>query len=621
MLLEKTTYLDDFPISIRMGKVTEYPIHYHLDVDFIYVLKGEVRLKNVCHHYLLKEGDVFTNSGHEIHGLTATDKDNVVAIVQVSNRFFTKYFPALTKACFMTYTKNDKHLRLDTLQKMLLQILLDYSRKSFHYKNTCIDHMIDAIKYLNQHYNLFAFEGQVVVNFNNDNPVIVERISRITNYIYANHASKISLEELAESEHLSTFYISHLIRDYIGLNFKEFLCFARVEMSEIILLETDRKISVIARDVGFSTTAYYEKFFKKWFGHSPQEYRQLYTPQILSAARPPRLELLPANQAIHLIKQRLSAVRDQEKSASVIHGTQLTVDVKEKMPPILDLQHTLEVVITHEDWDVMGQRLFTFLSELNASGVILAMRPEDSDATTAQIADHLRSAGYEVSIACDNGLCGGSSAGYDSIAAGIQLFRTRLASREKTLHCRLRDQGEPSRILKGAPSCLTSCLVPKPSFYAYKLLQKIKGTVISLENHYAVIKNDLAGRGAYTLVSINYREDIQHLPSRNAGVYETNDLLRAFQDELHIDFNLPVEAGHYAIAKYELTNANSIFAHMSQLGFPEVFPLAEGWIRMLNTQPQAQVSLEHVDGMLNVSSGIKGAGIHVIVVEKVSQTD
>lgn len=620
MLFEKATYLDDFPLNIRIAKVTEYPIHYHQDVDIIYVLKGEIRLKNVCHHYLLKEGDIFTNSGHEIHGLTATDKENVVAMIQVSNRFFTQYFPTLTGACFMTYGKNDKHFKLDTLQKMLLHILLDYSRRSFYYKSTCIDQMIDVIKYLNQHYNLFAFEGQSVVNFNNDNPVIVERISRIINYIYANHASKITLEELAEREHLSTFYVSHLIRDHIGINFKEFLCFARVEMSEILLLETDRKISVIAKDVGFSTTSYYDKFFEKWFGHTPLEYRQLYTSHILSSVRPARYILLSDNQAISLIKRCLSAVSDQEKSSSVINRLQLTVDVNPQMPPVMNIHPFLEVVITQEDYHTMGERLFNMLYDLRASKVILACRQGDSETTAALIANRLSFIGYEVFTVYDNGLYCGSSAGYDSIAAAIHIFRTYFISKENMLHCRLRDQGEPSRILKGAPSCISSCLVPKPSFYAYKLLKNIKGELLDWGKYYYVIKNDLSEKDSYTLVVINYNDDIQNLYMRNASVFEVNDIIRSFQHELQVDFSIPVESGQYVIAKYALSNSNSIFMHMSHLGFPEAFPLPEAWAHMLNTEPQAQVSVENVDDKLNISSAIKGAGIHIIVVKKVSRT-
>ena len=184
MLFEKTIYENDFPINMRIMQVVEYPIHYHHDIEFVYVLKGEVRLKDVCSNYLLKEGDLFTINGHEVHGLTATDKDNVVAVIQISNRFFTQYFPSLGKACFMTGGKNDTHNKLDQLRKILLRILLNYSCKSFNYKNDCTYQMIDAVRYLNEHFNLFAFEGQDVLNFKSNNPVIVERISRIINYVY-----------------------------------------------------------------------------------------------------------------------------------------------------------------------------------------------------------------------------------------------------------------------------------------------------------------------------------------------------------------------------------------------------------------------------------------------------
>ena len=149
MLFEKTTYLDDFPINIRIASITEYPLHYHKDVEFIYVLKGEVRSKCVCSHYLLKEGDIFTNNSREVHSLTATENENIVAIFQISTRFFTQYLPKLHKACFMTYIRNSKDPKLDTLRKMLLHILLNYERKSFNYKNTCICQMIEVIKYLN----------------------------------------------------------------------------------------------------------------------------------------------------------------------------------------------------------------------------------------------------------------------------------------------------------------------------------------------------------------------------------------------------------------------------------------------------------------------------------------
>ena len=252
MLFEKLTYQDDFPINVAIASLEEYPIHYHQDIEFLYVLKGSVSLKNGSCIYTLQEGDIFVNAGHEIHGMKATDEENVVAIIQISTRYFSQYFPSLGAACYRTYSKKAANARLDNLREMLLQIILQYNIKSFNYKNDCIRLMKDVINCLDKYFNLFAFEEEMPINVESVDQIAIDRISRIINYIYQNYAEKIRLEELSAMEHLSMFYVSHIIKNCTGKNFREFLCFARVERSEVLLLDTNKKISQIAKDYGKS---------------------------------------------------------------------------------------------------------------------------------------------------------------------------------------------------------------------------------------------------------------------------------------------------------------------------------------------------------------------------------
>lgn len=130
-------------------------------------------------------------------------------------------------------------------------------------------------------------------------------------------------------------------------------------------------------------------------------------------------------------------------------------------------------------------------------------------------------------------------------------------------------------------------------------------------------KNDPPGAGSYTLVVMNYNEDILRLCSREAGAHETCDVIASFKDELSVDFSMPAKPGQYVVAKYAVTADNSVFSNMADLGFPSRFPLADSYARMLNNAPQSQVSIETVTAeTLHVSSVIKGAGINVIVVAK-----
>ena len=46
MLFEKIEYSDSFPINIKIGNMLEDPVHYHQDIEFVFVLNGEVLLRS-----------------------------------------------------------------------------------------------------------------------------------------------------------------------------------------------------------------------------------------------------------------------------------------------------------------------------------------------------------------------------------------------------------------------------------------------------------------------------------------------------------------------------------------------------------------------------------------------
>ena len=305
MLLQTITYPDDFPINIRIVEIKNVPLHYHSDIELIYVLSGKVHLTNGYGSFTLTEGEVFTNNGHEIHSLSSCDEKNLVAVIQISNSFFTKYFPTLGMSTYRTNAIKASASKQNDLCKMVLMILLHYFKKGLNYKNDCINGTLELIDYLNKHFNLFTIENALPVSANEENPVLIERLSRITSYIYEHYKEKITLENIAEREHLSVFYLSHLIKEYTGMGFREFLCFARVERSEIPLLDTDRKVSRISREVGFSTTDFYRKFFEKWYGHSPEEHRELNKPLVMSNLNPEHAEDCSVPTAITILKSLL----------------------------------------------------------------------------------------------------------------------------------------------------------------------------------------------------------------------------------------------------------------------------------------------------------------------------
>lgn len=614
MLFEKITYQDDFPINISIANIDEYPLHYHQDIEFVYVLKGEICLKNGYCYYTLKEGDIFANAGHEVHCLKSTGKENVVALIQISTHHFSQYFPTLSRACYRTYSRNPISKKHDNLREKLLQILLQYCIKSFHFKSECTYLMVDAIKLLEKHFNLFAFEGDVVIDFESSDQITVERISRIINYIYQYYAERITLEDLAEIEHLSTFYLSHIIKNFTGMNFRDFLCFARVEWSEIALLDSNKKISQVASDVGFSTTAYYEKHFQKWFKRTPAEHRAHFMPYVKSDLHPERIAVIPFNKAIMLIKNTLSSLNSQKNNASVVNCLNLELNVDVMAKAITTIDHHLDVQLTSEDFSQMGYGLLSALEDLHPSKVSILYTGGNADNETKTLVNTLERAGFNVETKKYIKDMHTHSYGNDSIAYPIYLFNRLLRSKEQWIHLRLRDPNLDGQVIKGFPSTLTSNGIKKPAFYAYQMLSIMKGDLICWGKQYCVTRTTHEKSPTYIMMVSNFNDSVFNLCTHESTVHQVRNTLNDFKDEINYNVCLNLDPGIYSVMKYDFSKDRNVFSYLSSLDFTEDANALGAVPSLISTEPSLEVYKEDVRTNFNINFTLRGTEIQLAII-------
>lgn len=616
MLLERLTYPDAFPMNITVAKITEDPLHYHLDIEIVYVLRGSVQLKNGYCCYSLQEGDIFTNSGHEVHSITDASEDNVVAQIQISTHYYSQFFPNLSRACYRTYSRKPGGKKHDRLRELLLQLLLKYTVRGFNYRNECIYLMADTIKHLNKYFNLFAFDKNVVVGFEKSNPVAIERISRICQYIYQYYADNITLEDLSEMEHLNSFYLSHLIKSFTGMSFREFLCFARVEWSEIPLLDSDAKISRISREVGFSTTAYYRKYFEKWFGLSPEMHRARYMPLVKSDLRPAILEPLSPDEAAALIKRGYANYHLKKGEEAVISSINLDIDVDAGSAPLGHFEKDLTVIVTADDYRALGLRMFALLEDLAPRQVILLQRENDRPELLSTVLRLLKVGGFKAKKRPSDG--GGArdvSAAYDSILCPIYLFRHCLKSDAPQMEVFLRDTDGGDGVLQGQSALVTAGGIRKPSFYFYQAVSHTRGSVISQSDQHCVIRETGNGRISLKLFACNASEQLLELYQSGAAAGQVKNAVNDFKDEINVDMSIRLLPGTYSVVKYSLNREENIFGYMANMGFHGGFGAAHiPCPELFSAAPALEIYPDDVRTVLNITFPIKGAGIQMAVI-------
>ncbi|MEK7208255.1 MAG: AraC family transcriptional regulator [Patescibacteria group bacterium] len=103
----------------------------------------------------------------------------------------------------------------------------------------------------------------------------VERVSKATSYIEAHSSKALSLGQVAKEMGLNDTYFCKLFKKEIGFNFTYFVSRVRIEKAKILLLSSESKVSVISREVGFTSLTHFNRTFKKLVGTSPTEYRKV----------------------------------------------------------------------------------------------------------------------------------------------------------------------------------------------------------------------------------------------------------------------------------------------------------------------------------------------------------
>ena len=101
----------------------------------------------------------------------------------------------------------------------------------------------------------------------------LQTVAQVKAYIRDHLSEKLSLADVAAVFNFSPGYLSQLFGRYGG-GFVEYITEVRVAAAKEMLEKGDKKIYEIAEELGFESSFYFSKVFKKSTGLSPREYQQ-----------------------------------------------------------------------------------------------------------------------------------------------------------------------------------------------------------------------------------------------------------------------------------------------------------------------------------------------------------
>lgn len=272
-----------FPILVSQEKLSKYESgsflwHWHPEIELTLITKGQMIYMVNNSTYRLKENEALFGNASTLHmGCMYENQDCGYISITFEPKLIYGYENSIV---YMNYVRpiiqnfslaaihfdfsEDWHRMVLKLIKEIIQIDSD------HYSTYEIDIMVR----LEQFWQLLFLHNNCVpeeMPFDKRNH---DRIRGVLSYIEKNYASKLTLEDIAESIHLCKGECSRIFKKYMNISLFEFILQYRIEKSIDYLTNTKFTITEIAENVGFNDSSYFTKVFRTKKGCSPSKFRQ-----------------------------------------------------------------------------------------------------------------------------------------------------------------------------------------------------------------------------------------------------------------------------------------------------------------------------------------------------------
>lgn len=253
--------------------------HLHPSVELLYVLEGEAKAVICEKEYLMRQDDILLINSSVRHSIASIGK-NILCCVTYDYRVIVDVLPN-SSGVFLCNSVADQEKSYDELRMLLRELVyleVLYTRKSKSGKYSLLYQMLDQ---LSENF-MIEDSGRTVrrEEYQND-----EKLQEIIRYVYQNFQEVVSLSVLAEQMYVSKSTLSRFFKKQTGIYFAEYVSQIRLNHAVNELLYSEKNITKIAMDCGFSNTSVFDKVFHENYGMSPSEYRSTMQEKIKSELR------------------------------------------------------------------------------------------------------------------------------------------------------------------------------------------------------------------------------------------------------------------------------------------------------------------------------------------------
>lgn len=270
------------PFSVYQCQIPEInpsvPMHWHREFEINQILKGQGQMILGEEKYIVSEGDIVIAPPNVLHAAYAIEGSSFAYDALVFNH------------SILGTGSNDRSISqyirpIIAGQRKIMMWITAVNERYLEFKK-CIDVIFTCAKD-NKPLSDLLLKSELLRFFwllENQEPELVQRdevnihyselIRPALEYMAEHYAETITVEELADTVHLSKSYFMWCFKHATGIGAIEHLTQIRMKSVCEALMNTDQHVAEVAGSCGYDNLSNFNRQFKRMIGCTPIEYRK-----------------------------------------------------------------------------------------------------------------------------------------------------------------------------------------------------------------------------------------------------------------------------------------------------------------------------------------------------------
>lgn len=238
---------------------------------FMFSLKGSMHYQSSRNDLTITDQEFIVFNPHDVHRQLAVDDHKF--LVELDATFLREAVTAITgndRELYFTQTPQKNPL-IEQWVHFVQQYMMLEKESGNGSSEIFLEHSFAQLSLLLTKTAIGTHSPDMATNpFRTVQPALFQVMAALK----GDYQHAWTLDEMAAILDISKFQLAHLFKEKIGVSPYSWLQLYRLVRAQELLMHTNRTITEIAYDSGFSSIASFNQLFKRLYGFSPRMFRQ-----------------------------------------------------------------------------------------------------------------------------------------------------------------------------------------------------------------------------------------------------------------------------------------------------------------------------------------------------------